>query len=50
MVCRQRYQLFHPPIEKAAAADQDRTNALLRKTREGRFEIAVGSGINDNEL
>jgi hypothetical protein len=31
---------IHPPI----------TNALLRKTCEGRFEIAIGSGIHNNEL
>ena len=27
-----------------------RPNALLRKTCEGRFEIAIGSGIPNNEL
>jgi hypothetical protein len=49
---RQRRKLFHPPVEEGAAAgaDQDRTNALLRKTREGRFEIAIGSGCHNNEL
>ena len=31
-------------------ADQDPTNALLRKTCEGRFEIAIGAGIQNNEL
>jgi hypothetical protein len=30
--------------------DQDRTDALLRKNCEGRFEIAIGSGIGDKEL
>jgi hypothetical protein len=29
---------------------QDRTNALLRKTCEGRFEIAIGSGVRNNKL
>jgi hypothetical protein len=31
-------------------ADQDPANALLRKSCEGRFEIAIGAGIHDNEL
>jgi hypothetical protein len=38
------------PAEKAAVGDQDRTTTLLRKTYEGRLEIAIGSGIPDNEL
>jgi len=42
--------LFHPPGEEGTDADQDRTNALLRKSCEGRFEIAIGCGIHDNEL
>jgi hypothetical protein len=29
--------------------DQSRTNVLLRKTGEGRFEIAVGFGIHNSE-
>jgi putative tryptophan/tyrosine transport system substrate-binding protein len=33
-----------------AGADLDRINALLRKSCEGRFEIAIGSGIHNNEL
>jgi hypothetical protein len=31
-------------------ADQDRTNMLLRKSCESRFEIAFGSGIYSGEL
>jgi hypothetical protein len=42
--------LFHPPVEEGTVADQDRTNMLLRKSCEGRFEIAIGSGIHNNEL
>ena len=41
MAGRQRRELFHPPVEEVAAADQDRTNALLRKTCEGRFDEAA---------
>ena len=48
MAGRQRRELFHPSAEDVA--DQDRTNALLRKSCEGRFEIAIGSGIHNNEL
>jgi hypothetical protein len=48
MVCRQRQELFRAPVKDATAADQDPTNALLRKSCEGRFEIA--SAIRDNEL
>jgi hypothetical protein len=50
MAGRQRRELFRAPGEKVTVADQDRTNALLRKSCEGRFEIAIGSGILDNEL
>ena len=50
MAGRQRRQLFPTRAEEGTVADQDRTNTLLRKSCEGRFEIAVGSGINDNEL
>ena len=50
MAGRQRCELFHPPDEKGALADQDRTNALLRKTGEGRFEIARGSCVPNNDL
>jgi hypothetical protein len=42
--------LFHAPGVEVTAADQDRTNALLRQSCEGRFEIAIGSGIHNNEL
>jgi hypothetical protein len=50
MVGRQCRELFHPPVEEGTRADQDRTNVLLRKSCEGRFEIAIGSGIHNNEL
>ena len=50
MAGRQRRELFHAPIVEGTVADQDCTNMLLRKSCEGRFEIAVGSGIRNNEL
>ena len=50
MAGRQRRELFHAPVVEHTADDQDRTNALLRKSCEGRFEIAIGSGIHNNEL
>ena len=50
MAGRQRCELFDLPVEEGAAADQDRTDALLRKTREGRFEIVSGSSVHNNEL
>jgi len=50
MAGRQRRELFHPPVEEGAAADQDPTNAVLQKSCEGRFEIAIGSGIHHKEL
>jgi len=51
MVGRQRRKLFCEPVEEGTgAADQDRTNLLLRKSCEGRFEIAIGSGINNKEV
>ena len=50
MAGRQRRELFRAPVVEGTLADQDRTNALLRKSCEGRFEIAIGSGIHNNEL
>ena len=50
MAGRQRRELFHAAVVKGTGADQDRTDALLRKSCEGRFEIAIGSGIHHNEL
>ena len=50
MACRQRRELLHPPGEEGTVANQDRTNALLRKTCEGRFEIAIASGVMNKEL
>jgi len=42
--------LFLVPAEEVTAADQDCTYALLRKTREGGFEIGIVSGIGNEEL
>src|SRR5271167_1814156 len=50
MAGRQRRELFGAPVVEGTVGDQDRTNALLRKSCEGRFEIAIGSGIHNNEL
>jgi len=50
MTGRQRRELFRAPIVEATGTDQDRANALLRKTCECRFEVGIGSGIHDNEL
>jgi hypothetical protein len=37
MAGRQDCQQFRPPAEEGTIADQDRTNAPLRKTCEGQF-------------
>jgi hypothetical protein len=37
-------------VKGSGSPYQDRTNVLLRKSCEGRFEIAIGSGINKNEF
>jgi hypothetical protein len=50
MAGRQRRELFAAADVEDTGADQDRTNALLRQSCEGRFEIAVGSSIHNNEL
>jgi hypothetical protein len=50
MAGRQGRKLFHAPAVEVTVADQDRTDVLLRKTSEGRFETAVGSGVNNNKL
>ena len=50
MAGRQRRELFHAVGVEGTLADQDRTNALLRKTGEGRFEIAICSCVLNNDL
>jgi hypothetical protein len=50
MADRQRSKLFRALAVKGTVFDQDRTNALLRKSGERRFEIAIGAGIHKNEL
>ena len=51
MAGRQRRELFRAPVVKVTgSANQDRINALLRKTCKGRVEIAIGSRISNNEL
>src|SRR5262249_35486639 len=50
MAGRQRRKSFHSMSVEGTVADQDRTNMLLRKSCEGRVEIAIGSGILNNEL
>jgi hypothetical protein len=50
MVGRQRRELFHTPGGDDTRTNQDRANALLRKSYEGRFEIAIGSGVRNNKL
>src|SRR6516162_2129145 len=50
MAGRQRRELFYASVVEVTVANQDRTNALLGQSWEGRFEIAVGSGIHNNEL
>jgi hypothetical protein len=47
---RQCGELFRAPGQQGTGADQDRTDALLRKSCEGRFEVAIGAGIHDDEL
>ena len=50
MAGRQRRELFPAADVEATGADQDRANALLRKSCEGHFEITIGSGIFNSEL
>ena len=50
MAGRQRRELLHALGVEGTLADQDRTNALLRKSCEGRFEIAISSGIYNKRL
>src|SRR5262249_29106492 len=47
---RQRRELFYALPVEGTVADQDRTNALLRESCEGRFEIAIGPGIHNDEM
>jgi hypothetical protein len=47
---RKRRELFRVPGYEGGSTDQDRTNLLSGKSCEGHFEIAVGSGICNNEL
>ena len=48
MAGRQRRELFDTSVEEGTVGDQDRTHALLRKSCESRFKIAIGSGILNN--
>jgi hypothetical protein len=50
MAGRQRRELLRAVVKEGTGSDQDRTNMLLRKSCEGRFEIAIGSGVHNNEL
>jgi hypothetical protein len=50
MAGHQRRELFHALGVEGTFPDQERTNALLRKTGEGRFEIAIGSCVRNNDL
>ena len=50
MAGRQSRELFPAAIVEGTGADQDRTDALLGKSCEGHFEIAVGFSIHNNEL
>ena len=50
MAQRQGRELFRAAVEKSTVADQDCASALLRKSRESCFEIAIGFGIHNNEL
>ena len=43
MAGRHRREVFPAGDVKGTGADQDRTNALLRKSCEGRFEIAISA-------
>jgi hypothetical protein len=36
-------------VEEVADVDEDSTNALLRKSCESRFEIAMGAGVHNNQ-
>ena len=50
MAGRQRRELFTASAEEGTGADQDCPHTLLRKSCEGRFEIAIHAGIYNNEL
>src|SRR5262249_3295882 len=43
-------KLFRAVVVEGTAEDHDRTDMLLGKSCEGRFEIAIGSGILNNEF
>ena len=50
MAGRQRHELFQVPAVEGTGDEQDRSNTLLQKNGEGRFEVAIGSGIHNKEL
>jgi hypothetical protein len=49
MAGRQGSELFRAVVKEGTGSDQDRTNTLLRNC-EGRFEIAISSGVHNNKL
>jgi hypothetical protein len=48
MADRQCGELFHAPDVEVTDADEDCADAVLRKSCEGRFEIAIGSAIHND--
>jgi hypothetical protein len=42
--------LFRVPVVEGTVANQDCANPLLRQRCKGRFEIAVGPGIHNDEM
>ena len=47
---RQRDHLIAPGGEERIAANEQRANARLNKSSEGRVDVAIGTGILDEHL
>jgi hypothetical protein len=47
---RARMRVLRAPGEEGTGTDQNRTDALLRKSCECRFEIAIGAGVQNKQL
>src|SRR5262249_61926177 len=50
VVRRQVDQLGTPAVKKDVDADEDRVGPLVRKSGEGRIDLAAGAGVEDLDL
>src|SRR5262249_48091838 len=50
MAPRQEDELDTPSVEECVVADEEGVGALARNSREGRIDLAAGTGVEDLDL